>query len=208
MRLSDAGIARVRGYLFVLERSLQARLTKTVARDAAREIEAHINARVRAADAGGNELLALERILAELGAPLRVAQAYSADKNLDVAVATGRLVPMLRSIVNAAFATVFGFLAAIVLFTGYVSSAAFFVIGFAKPFFPNNVGFWRVNGPISVPTSLGFKWNTTEMPAGGNWVILVGLLGGAIILALTHLGARAFLAWYRERRKPGFPLLT
>ena len=90
---------------------------------------------------------------------------------------------MLRSIASAAFATVFGFIAALFLFTGYVSSAAFFVIGLAKPFFPNNVGIWRVNGPLSIPTSLGFKWNTTEVPAGGNWVIVIGLVGGVFFFA-------------------------
>lgn len=208
MKLTSAGVARVRGYLFVLERGLQSRLPKDEAREAARAIERHINARVEAAEARGDELLTLERILAELGAPQRVAQAYSADKNLEAAVKTGRLVPILRSIAHAAFGTVFGFIAALFLFVGYVTSAAFFVIGIAKPFFPNNVGIWRVNGPISIPSSLGFRWNTTEAPAGGNWVILIGLVGGLIFLGVTHLGARAFLSWYRARRRPEFPLLT
>ena len=208
MRLTEAGIARVRGYLFVLERTLQARLPRAEARDAARAIEGHINARVAAADAHGNELLALERVLAEFGAPARVGHAYSADNHLEVAVATGRLAPMLRSIRDAAFAGLLGFLAAIGLFVGYVTSAAFFVIAAAKPIFPDNVGIWRVNGPISVPSSLGFRWDTTETPAGGNWVILIGVVAGVIILVLTHAGARAFLAWYRQRRRPEFPLLT
>ena len=208
MTLSEPGVARVRGYLFVLDRSLQSRLPRAVTRDALREIEAHINARVAETDAAGDERLALERILAELGTPLRVARAYSADKNLDVAVSTGRLIPILRSIVNAAFATVFGFIAALFLFTGYVAGAAFLVIGLAKPIFPNNVGFWRVNGPLSIPTSLGFKWDNAELPAGGNWVIAIGVGIGVALLVLTHLGARAFLSWYRERRTPECPLAT
>lgn len=208
MVLSEAGVARVRGYLFLLERSLQARLPAPAARDAAREIEAHIKARVAHTDAAGNELLALERILAELGAPLKVAQAYSAGRTLDEAVRTGRLLPILRSVANAAFATVFGFVAAIFLFTGYVTGVAFVIIGLAKPIFPDNVGIWRVNGPNSIPSSLGFQWNTTETPAGGNWVILIGLGVGLVVLGLTHWGARAFLAWYRERRQPEWPLVT
>jgi hypothetical protein len=208
VRLSEAGVARVRGYLFVLERSLQSRLPKTVARAAAVEIETHINARVAETDAMPDERVALERILAELGAPLRVAQAYSADKNLDDAVLTGRLLPILRSVGHAAFTTAAGFFAALFLFTGYVAGIAFLVIGLAKPIFPNNVGFWRVNGPNSVPTSLGFQWDTTELPAGGNWVIAIGVGVGLAILILTHWGARAFLAWYRERRTPEFTALT
>jgi hypothetical protein len=46
------------------------------------------------------------------------------------------------------------------------------------------------------------------LPAGGNWVILIGVGVGIACLVLTHLGARAFLAWYRERRAPEFPLAT
>ena len=208
MTLGPAGVARVRGYLFVLERSLQSRLPRSVARTAAAEIAAHINARVAESPAVPDERVALERILAELGAPLRVAQAYSADKNLDDAVLTGRLLPILRSVGHAAFTTVAGFFAALFLFTGYVAGIAFLVIGLAKPIFPNNVGFWRVNGPNSAPTSLGFQWDTTELPAGGNWVIAIGVGVGLAILILTHWGARAFLAWYRERRTPEFTALT
>ena len=208
MILSEAGQTRLRGYMWLLDRALRTRLPQGAAREALKEIHGHINARIAETDARGNEALALERILAELGAPLRVAQAYSADRNLDDAVRTGRLVPIFRSIAHAAFATVFGFIAAIFIFTGYVSGVAFLIIGLAKPIFPNNVGFWRVNGPISIPTSLGFKWNTAETPAGGNWVILVGVAGGLALLALTHWGARAFLRWYRGRRTPEFPLIA
>ena len=208
MKLSEAGTARLRGYLWLLDRSLRARLPAGAARDALKEIEGHINARLAETDAAGDERLALERILAELGAPLRVAQRYSADKNLDDAVETGRVFAIVRSIANAAFATMFGFFAAIVLFTGYITGVSFLIIGLAKPIFPDNVGFWRVNGPDSIPTSLGFQWETTAAPAGGNWVILIGLAGGAIILALTHSGARAYLRWYRARRTPEFPLIA
>lgn len=208
VKLSETGVARVRGYLFVLERSLQSRLPKPVARAAAAEIEAHIKARVAETDAMPDEQVALERILGELGAPLRVARAYSADKNLDDAVLTGRLLPILRSIGHVAFTTVAGFFSALFLFTGYVTGIAFLVIGLAKPIFPNNVGFWRVNGPDSVPSSLGFQWDTTELPAGGNWVIAIGIGVGIVTLLLTHWGARAFLAWYRERRAPEFTALS
>jgi uncharacterized membrane protein len=201
--LSETGVARVRGYLFVLDRALQSRLPRQVARDAVKEIETHIYARVSETDAGDDERGALERILAELGTPLRVARAYSVEQTLDEAVLTGRVLPILRAIANAAFATMFGFIAAIFLFTGYVAGIAFLIIGIAKPLFPDNVGIWRVNGPGSIPSSLGFQWNTSETPAGGNWVILIGFGLGLIILAFTHFGARAFLAWYRQRRRPG-----
>ena len=200
MKLSDAGEARIRGYLFVLDRSLKARLPRDVARSALQEIERHLDARVNETDAGGDERMAVERILAELGTPLRVAQAYSNDRTLDEAVLTGRLLPILRSIANAAVATVFGFLAALVLFTGYLGGAALITIGLLKPIFPNNVGIWTVNGPGSFPTSLGIQTSPTELPAGGNWVILIGVGGGLVFILFAHLGARAFLAWLRSKR--------
>jgi hypothetical protein len=39
-------------------------------------------------------------------------------------------------------------------------------------------------------------------------VILVGVVSGLAILALTHWGARAFLRWYHERRATEFPQIT
>ena len=45
-----------------------------------------------------NERDALDRVLTELGPPLRVAQAYSAERTMDEAVATGRIVPMARAL--------------------------------------------------------------------------------------------------------------
>jgi uncharacterized membrane protein len=88
MILSDPGESRVRGYLFVLERSLSLGLPRDVARDAAREIESHLRERIAAVTAS-DERAAVEQILAELGPPLRVAQAYSAERTLDEAVMTG-----------------------------------------------------------------------------------------------------------------------
>src|SRR5262249_3696203 len=88
MNLSTAGESRVNGYLFVLERSLKAFLPSDTARDAVREIESHLRERIAAADATPNERDAVERILGELGPPLRVAQAYSAERTIDEAVAT------------------------------------------------------------------------------------------------------------------------
>jgi hypothetical protein len=198
--LSEAGLARVRGYLFMLERALQAEMPRDAARSAARDIESRIKARVEQAPAGGDERAALESVLSHFGAPGRVARVYAADRTLEEAVTTGRVPAILRAIVHAAFTTIFGFIAAVVLFTGYVAGFAFLVIGLAKPIFPDNVGFWSEDGFRGLPTNLGFRWDTADTPAGGNWVIAIGLSAGLVLLALTHWGARSFLAWYRERR--------
>jgi uncharacterized membrane protein len=91
VHLSETGESRINGYLFVLERSLRSFLPPEVVRDAVREIESHLRERVLSADGAPNEREALEKILAELGPPLRVAQAYSAERTIDEAVATGRI---------------------------------------------------------------------------------------------------------------------
>jgi uncharacterized membrane protein len=201
--LSEPGESRVRGYLFVLERSLSLGLPRDVAHDAAREIESHLRERIATVTPPSDERGALEQILAELGPPLRVAQAYSAEHTLDEAVITGRFLPMVRALGHLAATTVFGFLAALGLMTGYLAGASFLVIAAMKPIFPDNVGFWAVNGPGSLPTSLGMKFPATEAPAGGNWVILIGLVCGLGFLVLTHRGARKFLSWWRHRRSNG-----
>ena len=80
MKLTDVGESRVNGYLFVLERSLKTFLPTDVVRDAVREIESHLRERIAASDGSPNEREALERILKELGPPLQVAKAYSAER--------------------------------------------------------------------------------------------------------------------------------
>jgi hypothetical protein len=107
---------------------------------------------------------------------------------------------MARAIGHLAVTTLLGFLAALGLVAGYLIGATFLVLGILKPIFPNHVGFWVVNGPDSIPTSLGIKLSPTVAPAGGNWVILIGLVFGLGLLVLTHRGARKFLAWYWSRR--------
>jgi uncharacterized membrane protein len=196
--LNEPGESRVRGYLFLLERSLNLGLPRDVARDAAREIESHVRDRIASVSASSDERAALERILAELGPPLRVAQAYSAERTLDEAVVTGRLLPIARAIWHLAVTTILGFFAALCLVFGYVVGVMFLVIGAMKPIFPNNVGFWVVNGEGSMPTSLGIKFAQSAPPAGGNWVILIGLVCGLGFLVVTHRAARKFLAWCRN----------
>ena len=109
MNLTETGESRINGYLFVLERSLKTFLPSDVVRDAVREIESHLRERVLSADGAPNERDALEKILAELGPPLRVAQAYSAERTIDEAVTTGRIVPMARAVWHLATTTLVGF---------------------------------------------------------------------------------------------------
>jgi uncharacterized membrane protein len=199
MQLTDTGESRVNGYLFVLERSLKTFLPRKVVRDAVREIESHLRERVLAASPSPDERAALERILAEIGPPLRVAQAYSAERTIDEAVTTGRIVPIVRAVGHLASTTVTGFFAALGLLIGYLLSFAFLAIAVLKPIFPNNVGVQYVRGfPVGVgahfPLAPGVELH------GGYGVIPVALVCGLAVFVLTQRGARGFLSWWRNRR--------
>jgi len=199
--LSDTGEARVNGYLYVLQRSLKTFLPEETTRDAVREIESHLRERIAAADSTPTERDALERILAELGPPLRVAQAYSLERTVDEAIATGRVVPMIRALWHLAVSTIAGFAATLVVVVGTLIGIATIAVAIAKPFFPENVGFFLREGD-AFPHNFGgqFPVPPGEHVVGGYWVTPFALTLGLIILVLTYRGARRFLAWWRGRR--------
>jgi hypothetical protein len=129
-----------------------------------------------------------------------VAQAYSAERTIDEAVATGRFVPMLRAIGHLAFTTMVGFWTAFGLLVGYLVSFAFIALAVMKPIFPENVGFEYVHGfPIGFGAQFPVK---PGLVVAGYWMIPVCLLSGLGIFVGTHRGARKFLAWWRASRMP------
>jgi HAAS domain-containing protein len=198
--LSEIGQARVHGYLFVLGQSLKTFLPSDTVSDAVREIESHLRERVDAAASVPDERVALEKILNELGPPLRVAQAYSAERTIDEAVTTGRFVPILRAIWQLAVTTITGFFTALGLFVGYITSFAFLALAALKPIFPNNVGVQYVHG-YPVGLSAHFPLSPDTDLRGGYWVIPIAVFCGLGILVGTQRGARAFLRRWRERHR-------
>jgi hypothetical protein len=202
--LSDAGESRVNGYLFVLERSLGTFLPRDSVRDVVREIDSHLRDRIAVAQPVPDERSMLERILSELGPPLRVAKAYSLERAVDEAVISGRLFAIARAIFHVAMSTVTGFFAGVALFCGYASAIAFLIAAAAKPIFPDSVGFWRDDRP----EYQAFPWRlAADIPGpvnhhlvGGYWVIPLCLVLGLGFLAITHWAARRFLGWWRARR--------
>jgi len=204
MELGELGKSRGRGYLYVLERSLRTFLPREVVADAVREIETHIADRVAAANAEPEERAALERVLTELGPPLRVAQAYSAELSLEEAVTTGRIGAVARSLWYLSVNSVAGFFAASGLFVGYTLGLSFLAVAVLKPLFPNNVGFIHENGRL---TGFGahFPLGPSEAAAGGYWIMPACVAVGLLILVATHKAAKAFLAWFRDRRQSRMP---
>jgi len=199
--LTETGESRINGYLFVLERSLGSFLPADVVRDAVREIESHVRERVASTDAMPNEREALERILAELGPPLRVAQAYSAERTIDEAVATGRVVPMLRAVWTLALRTFVGSAIATGLFSAYAAGIGFLAIAALKPIFPNNVGLIVRNGG---PWQLGaqFPLPPGATVHGGYWIIPVSIACGVGVLVFAHTTTRHYLTAWGKRRRP------
>jgi uncharacterized membrane protein len=199
VHLTETGESRVNGYLFVLERSLKTFLPPDVVRDAVREIESHVRERVTEADGAPTERDALERILSELGPPLRVAQAYSAERTIDEAVATGRFVSIVRAVSHLAVSTIGGFFAALGLLIGYLTAFCFIALAALKPIFPNNVGIQFAHG---IPVGLGahFPMSPDIDLRGGYWIIPIALFFGLAIFVGTQRGARRYLSWWRGRR--------
>jgi hypothetical protein len=198
MTLTDTGQSRIRGYLFVLERSLRTFLPPATVADAVREVDTHILDRLEQMPPNPDERATIERVLAELGPPLRVAQAYSMELTVDEAITTGRPGAIARGLWYIAASTVAGFLASISLFSGYAIGAAFLAIAILKPIFPQNVGFAYSHGTL---TSFGaeFGFDPAKDIRGGYWIIPLSLIVGGVILIITHRLTRQLLGWWQRR---------
>lgn len=200
MILSETGEARINGYLFLLDKSLRTFLRREVATDAVREVESHIRERVAETEAMPNERDALNRLLDALGPPHRLARAYSTELAVDEAVTTGHLVATARAILALAFHTTEGFFVGVALFCGYIMSIAFLLVAILKPIFPDNVGVFTVNGEFRGSGIEPFLEPGTVVSHGW-WLAGFGLIAGSILLWLTRLGTRAYLARVRRRRQ-------
>jgi len=203
MKLTEAGESRVRGYRFILDRSLRSFLPPEVAADAVREVESHIRERLEQAEAVPDERTAVERVLTELGPPLRVAQAYSHEMTMDEAITTGRFVPMVRAVWHAATTSVVGFAWALLGFTGWAMGLSLLAMAACKPIFPNNIGVFTLNGQF---IGAGFEFGLppgTEAH-GGYWIMPAALVAGVAILVVTQRLSRRTLAWMRSRKPPAW----
>jgi uncharacterized membrane protein len=201
VKLTETGVSRINGYLFVLERSLRSFLPPEVVRDAVQEIDSHLRERALSSDGSPNEREALEKILGELGPPLRVAQAYSAERTVDEAVATARVVPMLRAVWTLALRTFVGSAIATGLFSAYAAGIAFLAVAALKPIFPNNVG---LIGTESGRWSLGaqFPLPPGATVHGGYWIMPLSIVCGVGVLVFAHSATHRYLAAWRKRRRP------
>ena len=198
MVLSDVGESRVRGYLYVLERSLRSGVSSALVADAVREIDSHIRDRVAESSGDPDERSAVEAILRSLGSPQTVARAYSLELIMEEAAVGGRFVAVVRSVFQLAATGVAAFLAALVIFTGYAMGIGFAAVALLKPVFPANVGLWTRGG---IPRSFGAQFPApAELElAGGYWIIPVSLIAALVLLQVTHALARRWISSVRTR---------
>ena len=202
MKLSETGESRVRGYLFVLGRSLRSFLPPEVAADSVREVESHLRERLDQAEPVPDERAAVEAVLGELGPPLRVAQAYSHEMMLEEAVTTGRFVPMLRALWHAATTSVVGFLWAVFIFIGWTMGISFLAVAVIKVISPENVGVFTRNGVfVGAGAHYGLSPGIEAHPFG-YWVVPVALAVGLGIFVGTQRVSRRILSWMRSRKSP------
>ena len=201
MTLSEAGEARIRGYLFMLESSLRTFVAPEMATDVGREIESHIRERARESNGLPTERDALERLLREIGTPHRIAQAYSIELVVEEAVSTGRLGATARAVYSLAVNTVQGFFVGLGVLIGYMVGVAALLVALLKPIFPNNVGVLFTDGEFR---GIGAQfWLPPNSEARFGWIVaLVCAVGGSVLLVLTRGLARAYLERVRERRRP------
>jgi uncharacterized membrane protein len=202
MQLGEAGESRVNGYLFVLRRSLRSFLPAEVADDAVKEVGSHIRDRLEEVEATADEREAVERVLAELGPPLRVARSYSTEMAIDEALTTGRFVAVARALWRLGTTSVVGFAWAMFVFTGWVLGASVMLLAPIKVLFPDNVGIFYRSGAIqSVGANFG-RHPGVEVAPFGYWIVPVALVLGFGILVATQRASRRILGWMRSRR-PG-----
>ena len=205
MRLSEPSEARVRGYLYVLKRSLPGWLPTATTADAVREVESHIREKAAGADPLPDERAALERILEHLGSPSRVAAAYATEMAVDEAVATGRILAVARALGRIAASTASGFFVFLALFTGYGAGFSFLLIAAMKPLAPDNVGLIRLDGRFhSFGINFGLPPGTTV--EGGYWIIPISIVLGITLLVVTHRAARRVLRRWQARRGVTAPI--
>ncbi len=216
MKLSEIGEQRIRGYLFVLGRSLRSFLPVDVADDAVREVESHIRERIEqiddprgapslAARSGAphvppDERAIVEEVLGELGPPLRVAQAYSQEMTLDEAVTTGRFVPTLRALWHMATTSIVGFAWALAVFVGWVVGISFLLVAVIKIILPNNVGVFYLNGTFhSAGAELMLPPGVEAHPVG-YWIVPASIAIALAVLVGTQRASRRILGWIRARK--------
>jgi hypothetical protein len=109
---------------------------------------------------------------------------------------------VVRSLFHAATTGVMAFLAAFGLFVGYSMGVAFILVAILKPILPNNVGVWTTSDGTFNSSGVNFPGVREGLVFHTSyWIIPAALLIGLVLLLVTHVLARRWIAWFRNRGK-------
>jgi hypothetical protein len=150
---------------------------------------------------------AMDRTLAALGTPERLAGEYLADNLLaqaDMSRSPLRVVQILFRWASLSVAGFFVFLGSIV---GYFLGAALILCALLKPVHPQTAGLWRIPaGADGSAFSLRLGFGSAPPGASdvlGWWIIPIGLVvGWALVMLTTRFGLGCARRLRRSRRFP------
>jgi hypothetical protein len=195
----NAGARRLDAYLGELRARLR-RLPDAEVAEIVEELRSHVR------DSAGEGVSLTEETVAaaleRLGSPDELAALYVTDSLLARAGSSWSPWLVFSSIFRWATVSVAGFFAFLGLLVGFVLSASFFIAALSKPFSPDRVGLWRVDGD-SVSLHLGLA--SGPPPVGqellGWWIVPLGLLVGVGGVWLTTRFGRWCIRRFRRTRR-------
>jgi hypothetical protein len=164
------------------------------------DILAELRSHVRESGAPGREPTEAEvtALLARLGSPAELAEAYLADRLIQEAQRTRSPWRLLKALFRwSAWSAVGGFALCGVL-VGYVVAASFFLAALVRPFRPDRTGLFRLGDELSLHLGL----SSGPVPPGeellGWWIVPLGLLLAGLAYGLTVSFARWAIRRYRR----------
>jgi hypothetical protein len=159
------------------------------------ELRSHIVDRL--ADTSALPEQIVEQTLAGLGDPETLAASYQSRGLMRRAASTFSPALILRATLRWAMTGVRGFGVLMVLLIGYLLSFSFYVLAFAKPFFPDRVGLWMEPGDLST-LHMGMELYAPppQHELLGPWFVLVSLLLGSLCLIATIHFVRRLIRKY------------
>ncbi len=156
------------------------------------EIRSHIADRLEDTSVPMDEVV--NRTLTALGAPEVLAARYQTEGLLQRASYSFSPLLLFRATMRWAMTGIRGFFAFWILFIGYFSAAAFYLIAILKPFMPDRVGlYW---GPYTYGLGVRVDGQPPSTELLGWWLPPVALALGCLFI----IGTTKFVRWIISKR--------
>ena len=203
MANADAAQQKIHDYLREVRAGLRG-LPDAQASDFVEELRSHI--RDRAESEGESTDAGVTAALDRLGRPEELAAMYLAENIVARAEKSFSPWLVLKGIVRWASISLAGVFVFFTSLAGYVLAASFGISALMKPFAPNRVGLWHLNGDpdnSSLVLGLGSGSPPTGTELLGWWIMPLGLLIGIGLFLLTaRFGLWSLRKFQRMRPLP------